>query len=245
MLMTLEHGHDLPAGPARVPDRLHRAQQPAHRRALRRLQFRMTLMRVAIRHTTHYRYDALGSFAVQRLRLTPVRQPGAERPLLERSRRTASRTPPSYVDGFGNRVHLITHCKPYEELTITASGEVETFDTGGVVGDLGETANPHVFLRPTPLTQSSAADRRAEPTGCRAPGCSTGCTICWRRSPVASPTSPMRRTRRPAPPRRSRRGRGVCQDHAHIFIAAARRLGSSGPLRDRLPASRGEERGRR
>ena len=165
-------------------------------------------MRVAIRHTTHYT-----------LRRGSARSPSsgcASRPSTTRrrrsspgrSRRTASRDAADYVDGFGNRVHLITHCKPYDELTIIASGEVETVDSGGVVGNLGETANPLLFLRPTPLHAVLAGHRRAEPTGCQAPGCSTGCTICWRRSPAASPTSPTRRSRRRAPPRRSRRGRG-------------------------------------
>src|SRR3712207_4904608 len=111
-------------------------------------------MRFAVRHKTHYTYVTPGAFAVQRLRLTPsgnraqtIHSWSIEAPDIEHAA--------DYVDGFGNRVHLVTHCKPYTELTIVAEGEVETTDEGGVLGDLGEVANPLLFLRSTPLTQSS------------------------------------------------------------------------------------------
>src|SRR4051794_40736619 len=98
-------------------------------------------MHISIRHETHYKYAAVGSFAVQRLRLTPCNNP-AQNVLSWTIEAAGIADAAQYVDGFGNRVHLITHCKPYEELTITASGEVETRDQGGVIGNLGEIANP-------------------------------------------------------------------------------------------------------
>lgn len=179
-------------------------------------------MRVAIRHTTHYTYDAAASFAVQRLRLTPrdnraqtVRSWSIETKGIEHAA--------DYLDGYGNQVHLVTHCKPYGELTITASGEVETSDTGGVVGNLGEVAHPAVFLRSTPLTAMSPE------IAALADECAEGTTLSRlhrlletvaRRVVFDTDATGSATTAAEA----LSAGHGVCQDHAHIFIAAARHL---------------------
>jgi transglutaminase-like putative cysteine protease len=180
-------------------------------------------MRFAIRHTTHYSYDAQGSFAVQRLRLTPfdnraqtVKSWSIEADGIEHAA--------EYVDGFGNRVHLVTHCKPYQELTITASGEVETCDTGGVLGSLGEVANPLLFLRATPLTESSPA---IEALAGEVTGRQTLDRLHHLLEAIATrvvydtdATHPLT-----SAAQAFEAGQGVCQDHAHIFIAAVRKLG--------------------
>ena len=112
-------------------------------------------MLLTIRHQTRYRYDSAGSHAVQRLRLTPagnaaqtVHSWAIDAPGMENAA--------TYTDGLGNITHLISQAEPDEELIITASGQVTTTDTGGVLGALNEVANPTIFLRPTALTQSSA-----------------------------------------------------------------------------------------
>jgi transglutaminase-like putative cysteine protease len=180
-------------------------------------------MRVSIRHTTHYSYDTAGSFAVQRLRLTPFDN-NTQRVVAWEIIADGIGDAARYTDGFGNRVHLITHCKPYESLSITAAGEVETFDRNGVVGNLGEAASPRLFLRWTPRTQSSpeidavadeVRDRHVlerlhhlmEAIATR---------VVYDTDATHSETSAAEAFAA---------GQGVCQDHAHIFIAAARRLG--------------------
>lgn len=179
-------------------------------------------LRVSISHTTHYTYETPGAFAVQRLRLTPSSN-RAQTVLAWSIKAEGIEHAVDYVDGFGNRVHLVTHCKPYRELTITAAGEVDTTNTGGVVGDLGETANPFLFLKATPLTQSSPAiDALAdEAKGPKTIGSLHQLleTISAR---VAYDTQSSESSTTAADAFAA--GRGVCQDHAHIFIAAARRL---------------------
>ena len=181
-------------------------------------------MLIAIRHSTHYAYEGRGSFAVQRLRLTPsdnrcqtVRSWSIQAEGIEHAA--------AYLDGFGNRVHLVTHCKPFETLTIVAEGEVETTETDGVVGDLGEAANPQLFLRATALTQSSSAiaamvdglggrgtlDRLHRLLGAIAR------RVAYVKHSTDAATSAEQAFAA---------GQGVCQDHAHIFIAGARRLGA-------------------
>lgn len=180
-------------------------------------------MQLTIRHSTHYAYDRPGASAVQRLRLTPtgtraqiVHSWSIEAPGIERAA--------TYVDGFGNVVHLITHDPGYETITVTATGHVETFATGGVVGVLGEAANPLLFLRATPLTTASpeidafADDRPDGPILSRLHDLMEAVAARVR---YLGDTTDAGTTAAEA----FSAGMGVCQDHAHIFIAAARRMG--------------------
>ena len=179
-------------------------------------------MQISIRHTTQYSYGAAGSSAVQRLRLTPsdnraqkVRSWSIEAKGIEHAAQ--------YVDGFGNRVHLVTHAGPYDSLSVAAAGEVETVDTGGVVGDLGEAANPRLFLRATPLTRSSRAiDAMADALPARLMLDRMHLILEAIAARVAYVTNAT--TSGTSAPEAFDAGTGVCQDHAHIFIAAARRL---------------------
>jgi transglutaminase-like putative cysteine protease len=178
---------------------------------------------VSIRHKTHYTYDRLGAFAVQRLRLTPADN-RAQTVRVWTIAAEGMEQSAEYVDGFGNKVHLVTHCKPYAELTVIAAGEVETRDTGGVVGDLGEAANPLLFLRTTPLTQSSPAiDALADEAEGREVLARLHHLLEMIAARVAFETGSTVSSTSAGEAFAARRG--VCQDHAHIFIAAARRLG--------------------
>jgi transglutaminase-like putative cysteine protease len=182
----------------------------------------VTAVLVSVRHSTHYSYEGTNCFAVQRLRLTPsdtraqtVRSWSIEAEGIEHAA--------GYLDGFGNKVHLITRCKPFRELTITASGEVETLDTGGVAGEVGE-ANPLLFLNDTPLTRSSPAiDALAD----ELPGRDALDQLHGLLQAVAKRVRYVTDATGSATTAAQAfdAGQGVCQDHAHIFIAGARRLG--------------------
>lgn len=180
-------------------------------------------MRFAIRHTTHYTYELPANGAVQRLRLTPpktqsqhIHSWAIEADGIDRAAH--------YIDGFGNLVHLVTHAGPYETLTISAGGEVETTDTGGIIGDIGEVANPRVFLRATALTEPSG--EIAEMASTLPAGKILGRlhhlleAISTRVHYVTNSTDAAT-----SAADAFEAGRGVCQDHAHIFIAAARTMG--------------------
>lgn len=180
-------------------------------------------MRFTIRHQTRYVYDRPGSFSVQRLRLTPCRTDGqivhswsVEAPGMEHAA--------EYVDGFGNRTHLIGHSEPYDEITIVAAGEVETRDTGGVIGDTGELANPQIFLRETPLTRPSdaiVALARGLPQADELDKLHLLLEAIASRVRYDTDATNSGTTAADALEAES----GVCQDHAHIFISAARVLG--------------------
>lgn len=180
-------------------------------------------MRLSIRHHTNYAYERLGACAVQRLRLTPVPN-RAQKILGWQIEAPGIDEAATYTDGFGNIVHLIAHNDSYETISITARGEVETSDTGGVVGGLGDTCNPYLFLRPTRLTEASAeinamADRITAATTLSQLHHLLE-AIATRVDYVGDSTDSGT-----SAAEAFAAGRGVCQDHAHIFIAAARRLG--------------------
>ena len=128
---------------------------------------------------------------------------------------------------------------PIDALTITAAGEVETIDTGGMRRRSRRDGQP---------AGSSCAARRSRdprrrstrsPTACRQAARSTGCTICWRRSPRASPTTPTRPHAGTSAAEAFEAGQGRLpgpRPHLHRRRAPARH---PGPLRHRLPARRG------
>ncbi len=180
-------------------------------------------MLIEIRHLTRYRYDAQARYNVQSLRLTPcmlesqrivswqIKAPGIERAA-------------TFRDGFGNTVHLTSLASPHDEVVIEASGVIETTDRAGVLKGFAEVAPTRVFMRETPLTEPDEAIRAL------AAGIKDA-------DPIARLHELMHAVRehvsyeigathaRTTAAEALRRGSGVCQDHAHVFISAARVLG--------------------
>lgn len=179
-------------------------------------------MRIAVSHTTTYRSDP-PSRAIQALRLVPPAL-RSQRILAWELRVEGAEAGLRYTDAFGNQVALAASHGPVAEVTITAEGVVETQDTAGVIGFPPEAVVPAVCLRETPLTAPDDAIRRFAVSCRRESGLATLHAlldglhekIAYRPGTTASTT--------PAAAAFAA-GQGVCQDHAHIFIAAARALG--------------------
>ncbi|GAA4015340.1 transglutaminase family protein [Sphingomonas swuensis] len=126
-------------------------------------------------------------------------------------------------DGYGNCVTALYVDQPVTTLTITAQGQVVTEDRAGVVSGLSSDLPPGVFLRPTSLTVPDDALRTfADEIAGRVPApldrlhalnasLSERMTYDVATSSVSTTAAEAFAT-----------GRGVCQDYAHIFIAAAR-----------------------
>lgn len=180
-------------------------------------------MRIRIDHATTYAYDQAARFIIQHLRLTPracdsqqVRHWRIETDVDARLRQSE--------DAFGNIVHALYTEQPTAALTVRVSGEVETTDTAGVLRGWPERLSPLVFLRETPLTACDAALAEF------ADGFATGATLERLHAlmgalhgEIAFETGVTSTTHTAAEVFADRRG--VCQDHAHVFIAAARRMG--------------------
>ncbi|HEX4766108.1 MAG TPA: transglutaminase family protein [Lichenihabitans sp.] len=72
-------------------------------------------------------------------------------------------------DEFGNLTHTFSSAGQLREVTIAATGLVDTFDTAGVIRTTAERLPVEIFLRDTPLTTTDKAVR-AFVTACTAEG---------------------------------------------------------------------------
>jgi transglutaminase-like putative cysteine protease len=178
---------------------------------------------VSISHTTRYTLAAPALYSIQSLRLTPpsfdgqkVKSWGIEMPHIEHA--------VPFRDCFGNMAHLVAIPEAHSAVTITASGVVETQDRAGSVRGLLETVPVRVFKRETPLTESDDAIRAL---AARIGGKDSLDRMHKLMSAVHEDVEyivGVTHAQTSAAEALSE-GRGVCQDHAHIFISAARTMG--------------------
>lgn len=180
-------------------------------------------MLISIHHRTSYRYDRPFNHAIQALRLTP---PTDESQII----RSWSITCPGieyaaeYQDAFGNVVHLVTPPGETDGLEIEASGVIETNDRAGVIGSTHKIVPPAIFLRPTAKTIEFPAIAALALQCCRATRLDTlHALLSSIHETVTYDTDATHALTTAAEAFRAKRG--VCQDHAHIFIAAAHVLG--------------------
>jgi len=182
-------------------------------------------MRIHIRHETFYAYETPLSYSVQRLYLTPqnfaaqkivewkITAPGIEGAL-------------TYLDGFGNRIHLVTIQNIDGPMSIVAEGLVDVEDASGVVKGLTCPAPDAIFLRQTAATRPSPAilamlekiDVKGRGKLDLLHGLMTEIqnAVAYRIGVTDADTTAAEAFAA---------GQGVCQDHAHIFSGAVRHLG--------------------
>lgn len=179
-------------------------------------------MRLSILHRTTYRYTAAVQYSIQQLRLTPRAEPH------QRTLRWRLKTPGRPVattDAHGNTVHTLTLTEAHLHMEIEARGEVEVDPLAdGRLGAEEGGPPPLAFLSDTPLTAPD--DRLREFAAARLKaGDGAGlldlaAAVCDAIDYQAGTTA-VTSTAAEA----LQLGRGVCQDHAHLFIAACRLRG--------------------
>jgi len=179
-------------------------------------------MRLSIRHATTYAYDPPAERCALRLRLYP---PGFDSQLVISWKVSVNGqlVPALLSTATGDRESIWTAAAGGAEVAIVAEGEIETQDAAGVVKGLKETVRPQVYLRPTPLTETDKRieDLAAGITGARALDRMHGLfnavaeAVAYKPGATSSSTTAAQALKA---------GHGVCQDHAHVFIAAARVL---------------------
>lgn len=180
-------------------------------------------MQLHIRHETVYRYGEAVKRSVQNLRLTPRRDP-VQRALNWNI--VAPGRQHEQIDAYGNVVHLLTVDEPHREIRIVVSGVVETDDTEGQPLPNEGKLSPLTYLADTPLTRADpaiqafaaerlprSADRRA---GLLRLADAVSETIRYEKG-----VTDVRESAAQA----FARGKGVCQDQAHVFISACRASG--------------------
>lgn len=182
-------------------------------------------MALSIQHVTTYRFDTPAHYGLQQLRLSPKSRSG-QTVLSWAMTVEGGHAECGYVDAFENQVSLISFEPGTSEIVIQCQGAVEVEDTAGVVGKHGGFAPLWLFERATPLTRAGAGVRaltRGLKDECaediprlHALAARVADTVAYEIG-ATGPTTTAEDA--------LELGRGVCQDHAHIFIAAARAMG--------------------
>lgn len=181
-------------------------------------------MRLSVTHTSHYLYSEPVSYALQQIRLRPqsdLVQTVEDWSIdIEHGRQEAQ-----FEDHYGNWTILSRADEGMTELTVRCTGTLITSDKAGIVGRHNSAIPIWHFRRETPLTNAASGVRNLIRGLSRKTDDVTlmhqlsdavrtaiqyqiGCTDTTTTAEQALTYA-----------------KGVCQDHAHTFIAAARALG--------------------
>jgi transglutaminase-like putative cysteine protease len=176
-------------------------------------------MRLSISHDTTYHYEDPVRASIQYLRMTPH---DSERQQVLSWQLDLPRPARAQLDPYGNILHVLTLDEPHESIVIGARGQVE-IDEQREAEHEEQSALP--FLRFTRLTEADEALREFASLQCQHRCDRTGLIelmhalnahISYQPGITATATSAAE----------AFAGRqGVCQDHAHAFLACARSLG--------------------
>ena len=178
-------------------------------------------MQLHIRHETRYRYKRPVKYSVQSLHLTPRRDP-SQRALSWNIIAPGRRQ--EQIDAHGNIAHLLTLESPHREIHILVRGVVETADTDSRQDD--GPLSPLAYLAPTALTTPDEELRsfaQQAMAGAKDPrACAEALADAVFRAIRYKPgTSDVQDSAAVV----FKSGEGVCQDHAHVYLAAARAAG--------------------
>lgn len=180
-------------------------------------------MRLHITHTTEYRYDDPVQYSLQRLRLCPLDSPG-QKIVSWNIAVDGANVEAGFNDQFGNHTHLVSTEGDSHSVHIVASGEVETEDRSGVFGPHQGCVPLWLYLRETPHTKPGKLTRELVRS-------LTGDNELARMHDLmgklhaAIAYEPGTTGTETTAEQALEAGRGVCQDHTHAFLAAARTMG--------------------
>jgi transglutaminase-like putative cysteine protease len=181
-------------------------------------------MELTVRHSTHYAYDAPVVYGLQKVRLRPLTSPLQE--VLDWDIEVSGgKIETSYRDHYGNHVDLVSIQPGAQEISLKATGTVNTLLDNGVLGPVYGRVPLWHFLQPTPATMAGEAISALPRIG-RDPAEMLGDlhalsaaileAVPWESGGTQSGTTAEAAMAG---------GSGVCQDHAQIFLAAARLSG--------------------
>lgn len=181
-------------------------------------------MLLSITHRTEYSYDAPVAYALQRVRLFPLsgRAQTVRNWTLDIE---GAREEVRFEDHFGNDTRLLSVHGGATSISIVARGEVETHDASGVFGAHRGFAPLWLFRQQTPLTVAGegivALARKITDDGDMLVRLHELMHTVRERMPYTLGETDSETTAEEA----LSLGKGVCQDHTHVFLSAARHLG--------------------
>ncbi|MCA0870728.1 transglutaminase family protein [Seohaeicola saemankumensis] len=181
-------------------------------------------MRLKISHTTSYHYDTPVPYALQQLRLRPKSRANQ---VVENWDITieGGRKQLTFEDEHSNTVDLISFDPGASEITVHCQGEVDVTDTHGIVGRQTGFVPLWLYQRSTSLTRPGTQVRvmaaALEQTGNALNDLHRLSSDILEKVPYSTDQADPELSAEQV----LTEGHGVCQDHAHVFIAVARHLG--------------------
>ena len=181
-------------------------------------------MKLHITHATRYRYDRPVDYALQKVRLRPLssvlQNVGPWDVTIE-----GGKTEASYQDHYGNHTDLVSATPGTENLSITAKGIAETNDMAGVLGHVYGRAPLWHFQQQTILTEPGAGVKDLAAAIAKAKDTLDGLHDLSMEIISAAPYEIGKTNATTTAEQALVLGAGVCQDHANIFVSAARVAG--------------------
>jgi transglutaminase-like putative cysteine protease len=177
-------------------------------------------MLLSIEHKTRYVYSEPVNYTIQQLRLTP--QNGFGQHVKRWEIKVNGELHPS-SDAYGNYIHTLVVDVPHEEIVVVASGEIET----GLDAISQHQALPlPIYLRDTRLTLidekiSAFAKQFKRPPHLQNQALEEMMHALLEKVSYIPGVTEVTTSAIEA----FQLGQGVCQDHAHVFIACCRSIG--------------------
>ena len=182
-------------------------------------------MRLSISHLTKYEYDKPVHYALQQVRLTPKSE-ASQTVLTWNLSVEGGRKELEFSDQHQNPVTLISLHEERSEISIHGTGEVETTAQDGITGHQYGDAPLWYFKRSTALTKPGEQIR--EIVNALVDDTGDDLTRLHALSGLVAQAVSYQKGRTNAQTTGEdalRAGHGVCQDHSHVFLSAARLLG--------------------
>jgi transglutaminase-like putative cysteine protease len=183
-------------------------------------------MRLKLRHETRYRYETPARGAIQILRLTP-RNHATQSVRNWRVEIDADGRLDRDEDPYGNITHTFSIDGPLDELTILVNGEVDVADDAGIVRGSFERFPVSYWKSTTPMTEASGGIAEFASAIAGQEGGDTLAFLHQLNATIHQDFAFTLGETHAATPASEAFGAktGVCQDFAHVFVAAARSCG--------------------
>lgn len=179
-------------------------------------------MLLNIQHETVYRYSMPVDYTIQHLRLTPRQE------TQQHAREWKIQAPGNcqrHTDAYGNIGHILVLDKPHDEIRITVTGQVQIATENAHLPSDGGEVPLLAYLQPTRLTTADATIIDLAKSVCPSKPCSVDAMFnLIDRIQQAVSYVPGTTGVNSTAAEVITTGAGVCQDHAHIFIACCRAL---------------------
>lgn len=181
-------------------------------------------MRLKINHTTRYSYDEPVTYGLQQIRLTPSDN-SQQRVLDWNVDIEGGHMELSFFDQHQNLTLLAQVEAGQSEVVVVAKGEVETTDTAGVLGKFYGIAPLWHFTQTTPRTEAGKSVRKLAKIIGSSDNALNDLHSLSREILAIAPYNRSSTFVDTTAEQALVAGGGVCQDHAQIFISAARHCG--------------------